>query len=116
MASDIPLVYTLQAEEITLTIGQAFDLAYRRFLETTGRELEGRRQMNQLQEHVEVLERQNKILRGRLLELSGLVDPNKLTQFLESHGVASCLVLFVCFVYLFVCLFLSLFICLFVAC
>jgi len=27
------------AEEITLTIGQAFELAYKRFLETNGREM-----------------------------------------------------------------------------
>lgn len=37
------------AEEITLTIGQAFDLAYRRFLETSGRDLEMRRQLMVLQ-------------------------------------------------------------------
>ena len=77
----------LQAEEITLTIGQAFDLAYRRFLETTGRELEGRRQINQLQEHVQQLEQQNQVLRNRLLGLSLVVEPNKLTQFLQSNGV-----------------------------
>ena len=76
-----------QAEEITLTIGQAFDLAYRRFLETTGRELEGRRQTNQLQENVQQLERQNQVLRNRLLALSLAVEPNKLTQFLHSNGV-----------------------------
>ena len=70
-----------------MTIGQAFDLAYRRFLETTGRELEGRRQISQLQENVDSLERQNNIFRRRLLELSKLVETNKLADFLESHRV-----------------------------
>jgi len=79
------------AEEITLTIGQAFDLAYRRFLETTGRELEGRRQMSQLQEHVQQLERQNQVLRNRLLALSLAVEPSKLTQFLHSNGISDVL-------------------------
>lgn len=79
------------AEEITLTIGQAFDLAYRRFLETTGRELEGRRQTNQLQENVQQLERQNQVLRNRLLALSLAVEPNKLTQFLHSNGISDVL-------------------------
>lgn len=79
------------AEEITLTIGQAFDLAYRRFLESSGREVEGRRQVSQLQEKLDNLERQNQVLRRRLLELSNLVDNNKLAGFLESEGVTNVL-------------------------
>ena len=80
--------HILKAEEITLTIGQAFDLAYRRFLESSGREVEGRRQVSQLQEKLDNLERQNQVLRRRLLELSNLVDNNKLAGFLESEGVS----------------------------
>ena len=76
------------AEEITLTIGQAFDLAYRRFLETTGREVEGRRQMTQLQEQVERLQRQNNVLRKRLQDLALLVEPSKLAEFLALQGVS----------------------------
>ena len=79
----------MKAEEITLTIGQAFDLAYRRFLETTGRELEGRRQVNQLQETVERLERQMQILRRRLQDLSNVVEPQKLNEFLALHAVGA---------------------------
>lgn len=71
-----------------MTIGQAFDLAYRRFLESSGREVEGRRQVNQLQEKLDNLERQNQVLRRRLLELSNMVDNNKMTGFLESEGVS----------------------------
>ncbi|XP_056391151.1 PTB domain-containing engulfment adapter protein 1 isoform X2 [Hyla sarda] len=37
------------AEEITLTIGQAFDLAYRKFLESGGKDVETRKQIASLQ-------------------------------------------------------------------
>lgn len=42
----------LQAEEITLTIGQAFDLAYRRFLDTQGKDIEQKKQNVLLQKKV----------------------------------------------------------------
>lgn len=54
------------AEEITLTIGQAFDLAYRRFLDTSGRDLEMRKQFMMLHKRVQELEAENKQLRCRL--------------------------------------------------
>lgn len=54
------------AEEITLTIGQAFDLAYRRFLESSGRDLEMKKQMIILQKKVQELEKENAELRKRL--------------------------------------------------
>ncbi|XP_019654620.1 PTB domain-containing engulfment adapter protein 1 isoform X4 [Ailuropoda melanoleuca] len=38
-----------KAEEITLTIGQAFDLAYRKFLESGGKDVETRKQIAGLQ-------------------------------------------------------------------
>jgi len=37
-----------QAEEITLTIGQAFDLAYRRFLDTQGKDADTKKQQANL--------------------------------------------------------------------
>lgn len=42
----------LQAEEITLTIGQAFDLAYKKFLESGGKDVETRKQIGSLQKRV----------------------------------------------------------------
>lgn len=42
----------LQAEEITLTIGQAFDLAYKKFLESGGKDVETRKQIGTLQKRV----------------------------------------------------------------
>ena len=56
------------AEEITLTIGQAFDLAYRRFLETSGRDLEMRRQLMVLQKRVQDLEKENQTLKTKVSE------------------------------------------------
>uniref|UniRef100_A0A023FIZ9 Putative ptb domain-containing engulfment adapter protein 1 n=1 Tax=Amblyomma cajennense TaxID=34607 RepID=A0A023FIZ9_AMBCJ len=56
------------AEEITLTIGQAFDLAYRKFLETSGRDLEMRKQFMILQKRVQDLEEENSRLRKCLRE------------------------------------------------
>ncbi|KAI4903100.1 hypothetical protein NFI96_013689 [Prochilodus magdalenae] len=41
-----------KAEEITLTIGQAFDLAYKKFLESGGKDVETRKQIGTLQKRV----------------------------------------------------------------
>lgn len=70
-----------QAEEITLTIGQAFDLAYSRYFEprSPGGEV-GHGDDN-------LLERQNDILRRRLVELSALIETRKLSAYLSSNGV-----------------------------
>ena len=43
---------TLQAEEITLTLGQAFDLAYRRFLDSQYKNVDTKKQMLLLQQKV----------------------------------------------------------------
>lgn len=59
------------AEEITLTIGQAFDLAYRKFLETSGRDLEMKKQFMIVQKRIQELEKENRELRRRLGELDG---------------------------------------------
>lgn len=67
------------AEEITLTIGQAFDLAYKRFLSGKAAESES--------EKIARLERENCELRQRLGELGSLLTPAKLTDFLEKHNL-----------------------------
>ena len=41
-----------QAEEITLTIGQAFDLAYKKFMETSGKDIDMKKQFILLQKKV----------------------------------------------------------------
>lgn len=48
----IPTRHGLQAEEITVTIGRAFELAYRKFLESGGKDVETRKQIGSLQKRV----------------------------------------------------------------
>lgn len=52
----VPSVFAIvvQAEEITLAIGQAFDLAYKKFLESGGKDVETRKQIGNLQKRVGV--------------------------------------------------------------
>ena len=60
------------AEEITLTIGQAFDLAYRRFLETSGKDLETQRRCMVLQQKIKRLEYENNVYRQRLQDIAAI--------------------------------------------
>jgi len=66
------------AEEITLTIGQAFDLAYKKFLSGS--------QDNSTTANT--AEEENKILRARLMEISGLLTPSQLNTFLDKHNIS----------------------------
>lgn len=78
------------AEEITLTIGQAFDLAYKRFVETSGKDLEVQRRMMVLQQRVKQLEHEASTLRQRLSDvlngqandLEGYMRRNKINNML----------------------------------
>ncbi|XP_072322022.1 PTB domain-containing engulfment adapter protein 1-like isoform X1 [Eucyclogobius newberryi] len=57
------------AEEITLTIGQAFDLAYKKFLESGGKDVETRKQIGTLQKRIQELETENTELKKQLHDL-----------------------------------------------
>nr|XP_060636326.1 PTB domain-containing engulfment adapter protein 1 isoform X2 [Anolis sagrei ordinatus] len=57
------------AEEITLTIGQAFDLAYRKFLESGGKDVETRKQIAGLQKRINELETENMELKNKVQDL-----------------------------------------------
>uniref|UniRef100_A0A674N2V7 PTB domain-containing engulfment adapter protein 1 n=2 Tax=Takifugu rubripes TaxID=31033 RepID=A0A674N2V7_TAKRU len=57
------------AEEITLTIGQAFDLAYKKFLESGGKDVETRKQIGSLQKRIQELETENSELKQQLQNL-----------------------------------------------
>ncbi|KAM5151543.1 PTB domain-containing engulfment adapter protein 1 isoform 2-T2 [Mantella aurantiaca] len=57
------------AEEITLTIGQAFDLAYRKFLESGGKDVETRKQIAGLQKRIQELETENSELKYKVQDL-----------------------------------------------
>ncbi|XP_014007841.1 PTB domain-containing engulfment adapter protein 1 isoform X1 [Salmo salar] len=57
------------AEEITVSIGRAFDLAYRKFLESGGKDVEMRKQIGSLQKRVLELETENSKLKEQLQDL-----------------------------------------------
>ncbi|XP_064826411.1 PTB domain-containing engulfment adapter protein 1 isoform X1 [Oncorhynchus masou masou] len=57
------------AEEITVSIGRAFDLAYRKFLESGGKDVEMRKQIGSLQKRILELETENSNLKERLQDL-----------------------------------------------
>ncbi|XP_069325910.1 PTB domain-containing engulfment adapter protein 1 isoform X11 [Eulemur rufifrons] len=61
--------YNAKAEEITLTIGQAFDLAYRKFLESGGKDVETRKQIAGLQKRIQDLETENMELKNKVHDL-----------------------------------------------
>ncbi|XP_052259196.1 PTB domain-containing engulfment adapter protein 1-like isoform X2 [Dreissena polymorpha] len=77
------------AEEITLTIGQAFDLAYRRFLETQGKDADLKRAQDALQRRVKQLEQENTQLKQRIRELEALKDRADIEQFKQSNQQSS---------------------------
>ncbi|XP_060774680.1 PTB domain-containing engulfment adapter protein 1 isoform X2 [Neoarius graeffei] len=57
------------AEEITITIGQAFDLAYKMFLQSGGKDAESRKQIGNLQKRIQDLEMENSKLKKQLQHL-----------------------------------------------
>ncbi|KAL3837185.1 hypothetical protein ACJMK2_022556 [Sinanodonta woodiana] len=80
------------AEEITLTIGQAFDMAYRKFLETTGKDHDLKKQFLLLQKKVRTLEEENQGLKKRISELEQLKDRADIDQYkktLQSSNIAT---------------------------
>ena len=72
--------WALQAEEITLTIGQAFDLAYKRFLSGKTQESD--------KEKIARLERENAELTQRLKDVGNLLEPAKLADYMKRNNVS----------------------------
>lgn len=56
------------SEEITLTIGQAFELAYRKFLDASGRDFDTKKELIQARKRIQELERQVTELELKLRE------------------------------------------------
>ena len=83
----------LQAEEITLTIGQAFDLAYRRFLDTTGREGDLRKQLLALQKKFSHLEEENLTLKTRITQLASLKNRPDVEIYMKENNISDLLML-----------------------
>ncbi|XP_015115890.1 PTB domain-containing engulfment adapter protein 1 [Diachasma alloeum] len=75
------------AEEITLTIGQAFGLAYRRFLETSGKDLETQRRCMVLQQKIRRLEHENNTYRQRLQDICAIKGSADVQSYLAHHNL-----------------------------
>ena len=75
------------AEEITLTIGQAFELAYKRFLETSGRDIESRKQLMSLQKKIANLEHENFELKTRLKDVANIKGQGDIQAYMATHKV-----------------------------
>ncbi|XP_077304788.1 PTB domain-containing engulfment adapter protein 1 isoform X1 [Lithobates pipiens] len=77
------------AEEITLTIGQAFDLAYRKFLESGGKDVETRKQIAGLQKRIQELETENTELKYKVQDLENQLRIRDLTSSPLPHAWSS---------------------------
>ncbi|XP_032210027.1 PTB domain-containing engulfment adapter protein 1 isoform X4 [Mustela erminea] len=94
------------AEEITLTIGQAFDLAYRKFLESGGKDVETRKQIAGLQKRssrssrcwIQDLETENMELKNKVQDLESQLRTTQVSTSpllhkmsdQEQHGFQRC--------------------------
>ena len=77
----------LQAEEITLTIGQAFELAYKKFLDTSGKELETQKNLMTLQKRIEILENENTQLKSRLRDVAKIKGEADVQEYIARNKV-----------------------------
>ncbi len=75
------------AEEITLTIGQAFELAYKRFIETSGRDIEVRKQLMSLQKKIANLEHENCELKTRLKDVANIKGQGDIQAYMATNKV-----------------------------
>lgn len=71
------------ASDITLTIGQAFDLAYRRYMTDSGKQFE----ISKLQSHNKILEGTVQTYRERLREVAEILSKPDLDKMLLRLGV-----------------------------
>merc|ERR1711874_657276 len=76
------------AEEITLTIGQAFELAYKKFLESKGKDLEKQKESMVMQKRIELLEHENKELKKRLTEVASIKGDNDVKQYMRENNIS----------------------------
>jgi hypothetical protein len=75
------------AEEITLTIGQAFELAYKKFLDTSGKDLETKKQLLVLQKRVALLEGENSELKTRLREVADIKGRQDIADYMKKNNI-----------------------------
>ena len=62
-------MFLLKAEELTLTVGQAFDLAYRRFLERKAVNQNSNKKLTEMEEKIKTAEEEKEALKQKIAEL-----------------------------------------------
>ena len=72
-----------------MTIGQAFELAYKKFLESKGKDLEKQKESMVMQKRIELLENENKELKKRLTEVANIKGDNDVKQYMRENNVSS---------------------------
>ena len=70
-----------------MTIGQAFELAYKKYLDTNGKELETQKQLLTLQKRIELLENENSQLKSRLRDISKIKGEQDIQDYLTTNKV-----------------------------
>ena len=70
-----------------MTIGQAFELAYKKYLDTSGKELETQKQLLTLQKRIEILENENSQLKSRLRDVSKIKGEQDIQEYLSTNKV-----------------------------
>jgi len=63
------LNFKFKAEELTLTVGQAFDLAYRRFLEKKSANPDTQKKLTEMEEKIKVAEEEKEALKQKIAQL-----------------------------------------------
>ena len=81
-------IIDFQAEEITLTIGQAFELAYKKFLDSKGKDLETQKQTLILQKRISILENETKELKKRLLAVASIKSDADVKEYMRENNVS----------------------------
>jgi PTB domain-containing engulfment adapter protein 1 len=71
-----------------LTIGQAFELAYKKYLETSGKDMETKKQLLVLQKRIALLENENTELKKRLKDVADIKGGQDVTDYMSKNNVS----------------------------
>ena len=82
------MVFLLQAEEITLTIGQAFELAYKKFLDTSDKEKESQKAQMVTAKRIAILEAENAELKRRLRDVANIKGQQNVQEYMLKNDVS----------------------------
>lgn len=82
-------MHFLKAEEITLTIGQAFELAYQKFMEKNNHNFDMKKQLLLAQKKIQNLTQENLHLKARVADLERIINPSVLEEFDKSKSNVS---------------------------